>query len=342
MPRTRAKKPSRLETSLSMIILAVLVLTLGIILVRQSHFNPAVLQSAADQVISGVPAASSAPPAAPALFALPQSFSPLTAAESFDRDTLSDKIDGKAELYLSAGFKRLQAQRFSIGSAAETWIEIFVYDMASQKNAFAVYSSQQRDDAVPVAAVGRYAYQTANALFWVHGPYYIELVASEASPAILAQMQSLAAAFNHATPVETGAITETALFPEVGLDPQSITLIPADAFGFEKFDRVFVAEYRLEESTLSAFISARGSAAEAAELAAAYRAFLLAFGGQAIENGGPGDAVKVEIMNEYEIIFTRGVYIAGVHAAANRKSAAALARALDARIGEATGGGQKP
>ncbi|MFZ0614404.1 MAG: DUF6599 family protein, partial [Desulfobacterales bacterium] len=334
------KEPSRLETSLSMMILAVLVLIFGIILGNQSHFNPAVLQPAADQIIGSAPAAPSAAPAVTALFPLPPNVSALTAAETFDRDTLSDKIDGKAELYLSAGFKRLQAQRFSAGSAPETWIEIFVYDMASQKNAFAVYSSQQRDDAVPATAVGRYAYQTANALFWVRGPYYIELIASEASPAILEQMQSLAAAFNHATPVATGAITETALFPEAGLDPKSITLIPADAFGFEKFDRVFVAEYRLDESALSAFISARGSAAEAAELAAAYRAFLLAFGGKVIEDGGLGAAVIVEIMNEYEIIFTRGVYVAGVHAAADRKSAVALARALDTRIGETTGGGQ--
>ncbi len=337
---TRAKATSRLETSLSMLILAVLAATLAIILVRQAHFNPAVLQPAADQIIGGTGAAPPAPPAATALFPLPADMSVLSAAETFDRDTLSDKIDGKAELYLSAGVKRLQAQRFSAGAAPETWIEIFVYDMASQKNAFAAYSSQQREDAVPAAALGRYAYRTVNALFWVRGPYYIELIASEASPAILEQMQSLAAAFNRATPVETGAIGETALFPEAGLDPHSITLIPADAFGFEKFDRVFVAEYRLGDSTLSAFISARESAAEAADLAAAYRAFLLAFGGRVIEDGGPGDAVTIEIMNEYEIVFTRGIHVAGVHAAADRHAAVALARALDARIGEVTGGGQ--
>ena len=54
---TKAKNPSRFETVLSFGILSVLVLTAGVILVRQSHFNPAVLQLAADQVISGSPAA---------------------------------------------------------------------------------------------------------------------------------------------------------------------------------------------------------------------------------------------------------------------------------------------
>jgi hypothetical protein len=335
---TKAKDPSRFETVLSFGILSVLVLTAGVILIRQSDFNPAVLQLAADQVISGSPAAPPASQAASALVPLPQDVSVLTAPEIFGPDTLSDKIDGKAELYLSAGFNRLQCQRFSNTASAETWMEIFIFDMASQKNAFAVYSSQQREDAVPSPALGRYAYRTANALYWVHGPYYVELIASEASEATLNRMQALAEAFNRATAVDIETITETALFPKAGLDPQSITLIPADAFGFENFDRVFVAEYHLDGSTLSAFISARGSPEAAKHLAAAYRAFLLAFGGTALEDDGIRDAVIVEIMDEYDIIFTRDVFVAGVHAAADKSQALALARSLDSGIEEAVRG----
>jgi Family of unknown function (DUF6599) len=335
---TKAKNPSRLETVLSFGILSVLVLTTGVILLRQSHFNPAVLQLAADQVVSGRPAALPASRTAAALIQPLQNVSVLTAPETFGPDTLSDKIDGKAELYLSAGFKRLQCQRFSDTATAETWMEIFIFDMASQKNAFAVYSSQQREDAVSAPVLGRYAYRTANALYWVHGPYYVELIASEASEAILNRMQTLAEAFNRGTPAATETITETALFPETGLDPQSITLVPADAFGFEKLDRVFVAEYHLNGSTLSAFVSARASPEAAKDLAAAYRAFLLAFGGTALEDSDVRDAVIVEIMDEYEIVFTRDVYIAGVHAAADKSRAVALARSLDAAIEEAIGG----
>ena len=335
---TKAKDPSRFETVLSFGILSVLVLTAGVILIRQSDFNPAVLQLAADQVISGSPAAPPGSQAASALVPLPQDVSVLTAPEIFGPDTLSDKIDGKAELYLSAGFNRLQCQRFSNTASAETWMEIFIFDMASQKNAFAVYSSQQREDAVPSPALGRYAYRTANALYWVHGPYYVELIASEASEATLNRMQALAEAFNRATAVDIETITETALFPKAGLDPQSITLIPADAFGFENFDRVFVAEYHLDGSTLSAVISARGSPEAAKHLAAAYRAFLLAFGGTALEDDGIRDAVIVEIMDEYDIIFTRDVFVAGVHAAADKSQALALARSLDSGIEEAVRG----
>jgi hypothetical protein len=331
---TRSRRSFWLETSLSTGLLVLLAVIAAVILMRQSHFNPAVLQLTADQVVGG---RAEAPPAAPAVAALvtaPRDVTVLTAPETFDADTLSDKIDGKAELYLSAGFKRLRCQRFSAG--AESWMEIFIFDMASPQNAFAVYSSQQREDAIPTSELGPYAYRTANALYWVHGPYYVELIASEASEAMSYRMQALAAAFNRATPVAAAAITEAGLFPAHGLDPRSITLIPADAFGFENFDRVFTAAYKVDGLAMTAFVSERPSPDAAAELAAAYRDFLLTYGGKAMGDSGLSGAVVVEILEEFNIIFTRGVYIAGVHAAADRDRAAALARSLATRIEEST------
>ncbi|MBF0233028.1 MAG: hypothetical protein HQK65_08315, partial [Desulfamplus sp.] len=38
-------------------------------------------------------------------------FEPMSALESFNADTLSEKINGKAELYLPSGFKNLTCQR---------------------------------------------------------------------------------------------------------------------------------------------------------------------------------------------------------------------------------------
>jgi hypothetical protein len=43
-------------------------------------------------------------------------------------------------------------------------------------------------------------------------------------------------------------------------------------------------------------------------------------------------------MDEYDIIFTRDGFIAGVHAAADKSRAVALARSLDTSIGEAIRG----
>ena len=41
----------------------------------------------------------------------PEGFAPMSAVETFDRDNLFDKIDGKAELYLTAGVTGMKCQR---------------------------------------------------------------------------------------------------------------------------------------------------------------------------------------------------------------------------------------
>jgi hypothetical protein len=110
----------------------------------------------------------------------PEKFSVFSPPETFDHMTLSDKIDGKAELYLPAGFKSLFAQRLKPQDSPDVWYEVFIYDMGTMLNAFSVYSAQRRDNARP-EPFAEFAYSAENALFWVHGPYYIEIIASEVS-----------------------------------------------------------------------------------------------------------------------------------------------------------------
>lgn len=54
----------------------------------------------------------------------------------FDPASLSGKISGQAELYFSAGFKCLRAQRFALADDPALWFEIFVYDLGTARNAF--------------------------------------------------------------------------------------------------------------------------------------------------------------------------------------------------------------
>jgi hypothetical protein len=319
-------KPSRTEKRLSLGILTLLALIAAGIFAVQSDYNPAVVQLFSESATSGQPTAATGAPAA--MIPLPKGLSALTPPETFESRTLSDKINGKAELYLSAGFKQLQSQRFGDDSAPERWFEIFVFDMVTQDNAFAVYSSQQREDAVPVN-LGAYAYRTANALFWVRGPYYIELIASEDSEDVRKSMLRIAESYNKTTAADNRSVMETDLFPPEGLDRKSITLIPADAFGMEKLDRVLVADYTIEGTLLSAFISNRGSPEAAMRLAEDYRQFLIAFGGKTVETG---EIFIVEILGAYEIIFTRGPYMAGIHEAIDRGRAMELARSLQTSI----------
>lgn len=324
------RKTSWKETSLSLAVLLLLTVIGTVIFLNQFTFNPAVVQFISGQQPATDPKLSNIDRPVETLIPLPENTSPLTPPEAFSAETLSDKINGKAELYLSAGFKRLDSQRFRDDKAPDRWIEIFIYDMDNQDNAFAVYSMQQRDDATP-AGISRLSYTTGNALYLAHGHYYIEGIASEASEEALGKLKHFAKNFVRETPVQSAQIDEPQLFPKHGLVAESIAMIPTNAFGYSKLDRVFVAGYMLGDADLTAFLSDRKSPGAAERLAEEYHDFLGQFGGVDIpaEDGKKTRRVRVvEILGAYEIIFTQGSYLAGIHEAADMKQAIQLADQL--------------
>jgi hypothetical protein len=83
-------------------------------------------------------------PAGP-LFTPPAGFEVRAGPERYGADTLYEKINGKADLYVSAGFVQLQTWRFA--GAAGPWLELFLYEMSNETAAFSVFSTQRRPDA---------------------------------------------------------------------------------------------------------------------------------------------------------------------------------------------------
>ena len=249
----------------------------------------------------------------------------------FDAETLYQKINGKADLYLSAGFVELRCQRYG----ARTPFEACAYDMGEPRGAYAVYSSQRRDDAAEVALPGATAYATGNALFVAVDRFYLELVASAGA---LEAPTRLARTFTELHRPAEDEPRETELFPEAGLDAAGRRLIPDSAFGFSKLDQVYVAPYTIEGGEALAFFSRRADAAEAEALAAAYAAFLARMGASPLPDSESGElrgARELDVLGSFELVFVRGRFLAGVHEAATRELAWTLARRLDARLQEA-------
>ncbi len=327
-------KESRRQTFLSMVILAILMVVGVGIFITQSRFNPGVLQKNAflPEPNKNRPSSQLSPNAS--FVPLPEGIQPLTETEIFDARNLSDKINGKAELYLSAGFTRLVIQRFKDERATDLWMEAFVYDMGNSQNAFSVFSAQRRQDAESLG-LAQYAYSTPNALFLTHGRYYVEIIASKVSGQVLESVKMMAETFIRNTPAEAATVNETELFPEKELVKNSIVLISSDAFGYDGFDKIYTAEYKFDDHSLMAYLSHRRTPVEAKELASAYTKFLLAYGGQNIEEKLPvKDARLIRILDAYEIVFSHGSYLAGIREAATVDQAKTLAVRLSHRLKE--------
>jgi hypothetical protein len=315
-------------------ILAVLGLITVWLLIQQAQFNPAVTVALRGVELQGrTPAVAGSPPAATASL-IPEvpGFTPKGPAQSFGPENLSDKINGKAELYLAAGFKEMSARSFTLDKAGKAHVEVFIYDMGEPDNAYAVFSAQRRPGApdIPLTA---HAYATPNALFFTRGPFYVEMVADRGDAALQGPLKEYAAALVAKLPSEGEVATPAGLFPPDGLTADSVRLSAADTFGLEGFNQVYTAEYTLPGGMVTAFVAHRDSPAQAEAEARRYRDFLTANGYQKIQQPDVSKSFHLhELDGSFEIIFVQGRTLAGVHDAVSREAALALAGKLQAAL----------
>jgi hypothetical protein len=268
----------------------------------------------------------------------PEGFEKLS-QETYDPGNLYEKIDGKAPLYLDAGFVELLTLRFIDEQDQSLWMELFVYDMAELRNAFSVYSVQRRAD-VEVLPEMQFAYRTSNGLYFVHGRYYIELVGSSESVQLFRAMKEVGRKVRDAMPVDEAAqMRELSLFPQEHLVSGSHRLYLKSAFGFEKLTDVFTARYKIGSEYVTAFMSRTSSPENAQNKATAYYDFLIENG--AVDKSLTGEAlqaVDAKVLDFYgttEIVFAVGPYLGGVHEAENREPAEQVAAALADKLGQA-------
>ncbi|MEE8415177.1 MAG: DUF6599 family protein [Desulfobacterales bacterium] len=322
------KECTRREACLSFSILFVLAGIGIIVFLQQFRYSPAILSTGMLNQNSKKIQGSYEEIRENSLILLPKNYILLSPPEMFQPHNLSDKIDGKAELYLSAGFKTLESQRFKTSAASEDWAEIFIYDMGNGENAFSVFSEQMREDAKPVG-LDQYSYRTENAVYYVYGPYYVEIISSVPTDESVEKMVALGHVVIQNMPIKTTSIVESKLFPRSGLETKSIALISTNAFGFDQFNRVYVAKYKIDKIEMTAFLSHRKTSQKARALGLGYYRFLLTFGGKAVEQPSRITGAKIiSIMDSYEIIFSFGRFVAGVREASDRKQAMELAHRL--------------
>ena len=252
--------------------------------------------------------------------------------ETFNPDNLWEKINGQAEFYLSAGFVSLTSQLYEWVEDADSMIEVNAFHMGGMLNAFSVYSLQRRDNA-QVIDVARFAYQTENTVYLVHGPFYVEILWILPLDGEISVLKLLAEQFVQETSIKREDIPQLALFPLKNLVKGSASLITKHAFGFEPLDNVFTAEYRVDKNQATAYISERKTAQEARALVTGLHTYFKNFGGRTLQaNNAIQDVKMIEIMGTFDLMFSMGRYFAGVHEAPTQKQAEEIAEMLAASL----------
>lgn len=316
-------------------VLAVLAMVALWLFLSQAQFNPAVIVAmnhpkGAGRLLTGQQEGAASQTAS--FLADLQGYSALSTVESYTPETLSDKIDGKAELYLASGFQEMSCRSFAAGDASQARVETFLYAMESPKDAFAVFSGQRRQGAEALS-LSPNAYATENAVFLTSGRFYIELVADKASPEIRPALEALAQSLLSVLPRDDSQSADADLFPAKGLKKDSLRLAVTDALGMEGLENVYTAEYSMARGEAGAFLAVRASAEEAKAQAQAYSAFLAANGFKDAQAPAPLAGVKVMALdNLVQVVMSKGSILAGVHDASSPEAALELATELAASL----------
>ena len=263
---------------------------------------------------------------------LPSHLMPMSPIETYLPSNLYEVINGQANAYLKAGFVELTTQLLKIKEHPSKWFEIYIYQMSRHLSAFAVFSGQRRSNAKRLN-ITPFAYQARNALFFVHGSFYVEIIGSDEADPLISVMQDFAQAFVNQNPVQTKPIPELSLFPISNLVPGSLTLFPDGAFGFDGFKDVFIAKYYSKNDQVTAFISRCPNPFEAINLSSAYQQFLKEYGGEVVAPSVQiPNAKLIRIQDMFELVFTYNFYIGGVHQAPTQEAAENLAQQLSAKL----------
>jgi hypothetical protein len=320
----------RLESTISICLLAILFLIGLVVFVKQSSV---------DMSRFGMEAAVA--PKSEIPFDLgsltPAGFETLSKTEIYDSENLYEKINGRAGLYTDSGFKKLFTQRFVNKNDENLWMELFVYDMGNVKNAFSVYSTQRRPDARALPDT-QFAYKTSNALFLARANYYVEVVGFSESAQLLSAMAELVEKILTELAPYSPIIPELDLFPRENLIPGSTKLYLTDTFGFDGLTGTFAARYKIDDEVITAFLGRHQDSGNARKIAESYCDFLIQNGGSdkptSNETLKAFDAKVVDFVGTVEIVFAAGPFVAGVHEADNQHAAEKLAVVLMNKLSE--------
>ncbi len=268
-------------------------------------------------------------------------FLPVGKAETYNNDNLYEKIDGKAPMYQEAGFVKLTAQRFAAKSNSELGFELYVYDMNNAKNAFSVYSRQKRADATDLNDLGvsAFGYVAGNEICISLGRNYIEMIGSAESNELVDGMEGIAKDLSAKfKPTDNDKIVELGYFPPQGTVAGSWKLQIDNAFGFDGLTDAYSATYKIGDKAVSIFFSKRKNADEAKAIAKNYYDFLITNGGKAVTVDGEvlksAGASVADFYGSFEMVFSTGVFVGGVHEANDKQAAEKAAEILIGRLKE--------
>lgn len=252
-------------------------------------------------------------------------WSPARGVRVFSRDTLYEKINGRADLYLQYKFEQLTFATYLRDNDPDLNIEVWAYDMGAAENARGIFQAEQSEQPDPVD-VGQGGYRSGDSIFFWKGSLYVNVMTLDDS--LGEACLNLANKIAEGIQADASSDWFTIALPETNLVADSRGYEAEDAFSLGFLSNVYTASYPVEfdsaQQEVMHFVHQTESPAAAKEMLKRYTEFFGEYGEVLRESEGIviGDGGGV-----IDAVFVAGRYFAGVSDVANVEVADLSAKA---------------
>jgi hypothetical protein len=242
--------------------------------------------------------------------------------QTYDRDTLSERIDGEAELYFPYGFDRMAAARYASAQLPGAGMDLEIYRMGSTLDAFGMFANYRQKDGIP-AKVGAESNLSASQLYFYQGRNFVHLQITGSEQTGQEALVQCARAAAGRIPAPASRPTELAVFERPEVVRGSERYLPESLLGYDFLNRGIMADAVVEGASLQIFTllrPAKGSSQAAFERLGAQLA-----AGKTISAGKNGNLLEgVDPLYGPVMILSKGDCLAGALKFSAKKGVGAL------------------
>jgi len=251
----------------------------------------------------------------------------------YDKNTLYEKIDGKAGMFIGYMFVALEFGTYENTAAGEPY-DVYVFDMGEPVNAFGIYRLERSRDAATLP-IGREGYVSGSSAFCWKGKYYINVLGPQDKAGAGKRAEELARAVAATIHDDGKPFWADSVLPRENRKPDSLTYKATDALGYGFLRQVFLADYVVDGKEYQLFVHLATDDASARALFNRYEADV---GANPVSRSADSQGAMLvsDSLGMFEVAFHKGRFFAGLTECEDKDLAIRQAEAFRQSLDPAT------
>jgi len=202
----------------------------------------------------------------------------------YDRDTLSDRINGEAELYFPYGFDRMTAARYASDKQPGAGMDVEIYRMGTPLDAFGIFAVYRQKDGRALNA-GAESNLSGSQLFLYQSRYFVQIRITGSNAVDPDALAECARMVTDRMPGDKSRPPELSIFDRPEVIKGTERYLPQSLLGYDFLNRGIMADALAGGTSLQLFLLLRTTAESASHPFERYRSQLAHGKIEHLENG---------------------------------------------------------